>query len=720
MANKTISDLRELSTVSDSNVLVVETNAETFKVTKENLLKEVNTQLNTKSNVNHTHDEYVTESELNAKGLATENYVQTKIAEANLSGGNVDLSGYATKDELSTKSNITHTHSYNELSNKPTIPSLDGYATEAFVTNKIAEASLSGGNVDLSDYATINFVTQEIGKTNTQLSELANKGTTVDVIERVTKEEIDRQIANGTMANLTIADGSITKEKLDPNIKFGVGNGEITTEKLDEGLFNLITESNIKSHEHDNIKDLNKLKINNDGILTLDSVPVGYIDKAELFREIDFNYDDRVKIIVPELIRMTKGTKRKIAFALSSPISCNVSVDSKLEILGKDANGVFSFNSTDKLIRTLEIDATSKLENTIRALIFYQYGNVASDSIKLNKTIVSIGDEVNSDVLVENVALEDVSVSLNDVYYLSANITPSNATNTNVFWQVSDSTVGIIRDGNVFIPKKIGQTTITCITADGGLTATCTLKVTAKPEMIANNSLFFHIDGRDVEKGSKQAYWINRVETNEEITQYGINGQFGTPNSNWNDISKEYGWSGTGFRYYLANSDQPLMNTTSISSELTVEMGILVEDQSQYLDASSRTVFGIWTDEVRGNQIELEVLKSGAIILRVGSNGHWDTSKATVDYNGKPTIRHISVSLNMDTKRLIFMVDGEVILNQVTEKATYTMNWNKFKIMKGSYITPCKLYYLNLYNKALSDGQMMNNYKFEKIIKREM
>ena len=39
MANKTISDLRELSTVSNSNVLVVETNAETFKVTKENLLK---------------------------------------------------------------------------------------------------------------------------------------------------------------------------------------------------------------------------------------------------------------------------------------------------------------------------------------------------------------------------------------------------------------------------------------------------------------------------------------------------------------------------------------------------------------------------------------------------------------------------------------------------------------------------------------------------------
>ena len=60
MANKTISDLRELSTVSDNNVLVVETNAETFKVTKENLLKE----------------------------YATETFVTNKIEEASLSGGN--------------------------------------------------------------------------------------------------------------------------------------------------------------------------------------------------------------------------------------------------------------------------------------------------------------------------------------------------------------------------------------------------------------------------------------------------------------------------------------------------------------------------------------------------------------------------------------------------------------------------------------------------------
>ena len=271
MANKTVSNLNELTTVSNSDVLLVETSTETLKVTKGNLLKEVNEQLNTKSNVNHTHDEYVTESELNAKGLATETFVTNKIAEASLSGGDVDLSGYATKDELNTKvnvsdlSNVATSGDYNDLINVPTIPtvdvtkeyvdtqlltkanitdiptkvseltndsgyltvipeeyvtdteleskgyltehqdisnlatkaevqtkadvnhihsqylttipteyiteteladalstkantsdipSLEGYATETYVTNKIAEASLSGGEVDLSGYAT--------------------------------------------------------------------------------------------------------------------------------------------------------------------------------------------------------------------------------------------------------------------------------------------------------------------------------------------------------------------------------------------------------------------------------------------------------------------------------------------------------------------------------------------------------------------------------------
>ncbi len=107
-------------------------------------------------------------------------------------GGSTD--GH-THNNLSTLHKITETKikawdaksdfsgSYNDLTNKPTIPTVDvtksyvdsevskkadrahshsEYATPSYVQEKIAEASLSGSDVDLSAYATIEFVNQEI------------------------------------------------------------------------------------------------------------------------------------------------------------------------------------------------------------------------------------------------------------------------------------------------------------------------------------------------------------------------------------------------------------------------------------------------------------------------------------------------------------------------------------------------------------------------------
>ena len=138
--------------------------------------------------------EYVTEEEMSTalstkanksdipslEGYATETFVTNKIAEASLSGGEVDLSGYATKDDLNTKAdksaiptkvsqltndkgyltshqdiskkadksyvdtelakkaNTSHTHSYNDLTDKPTIPSTSNLATKTELTNGLA------------------------------------------------------------------------------------------------------------------------------------------------------------------------------------------------------------------------------------------------------------------------------------------------------------------------------------------------------------------------------------------------------------------------------------------------------------------------------------------------------------------------------------------------------------------------------------------------------
>lgn len=151
--------------------------------------------------------------------LATQTYVNQKIAEASLSGGEVDLSAYATinfveqeieKIELTPgpqgpkgeKGDIgpqgpqglkgdkgevgpqgiqgpkgdkgdPGTTTWEGITNKPT-----NLATESFVTQKIAEASLSGGDVDLSGYATIDFVTQEINSIELTPGPKGDKGDT--------------------------------------------------------------------------------------------------------------------------------------------------------------------------------------------------------------------------------------------------------------------------------------------------------------------------------------------------------------------------------------------------------------------------------------------------------------------------------------------------------------------------------------------------------------
>ena len=67
--------------------------------------------------------------------------------------------------------------------------------------------------VIIDENASANLQNQ-INQTNSQLEHIANKGTTVEVLERVTKEEINRQIEDGTIANLTLADNSIKSDKI--------------------------------------------------------------------------------------------------------------------------------------------------------------------------------------------------------------------------------------------------------------------------------------------------------------------------------------------------------------------------------------------------------------------------------------------------------------------------------------------------------------------------
>ena len=108
--------------------------------------------------------EYITETELNAKGYLTEHQ---------------DISGKADK-----------VHSHPEYLTEH--QSLAGYATETFVTTKIAEAELGGEDVDLSGYATkqdISVVDAKIAAHDTRIGNLENAG-------YATKTYVDNAVAN--------------------------------------------------------------------------------------------------------------------------------------------------------------------------------------------------------------------------------------------------------------------------------------------------------------------------------------------------------------------------------------------------------------------------------------------------------------------------------------------------------------------------------------------
>ena len=82
---------------------------------------------------------------------------------------------------------------------------------------------------DLSNITSaVNLNSEKINELNSQMDTIANKGTTVEVLERVTKEEIDRQIQDGTIANLTLADNSIENNKYkDKSVSLNKLNGDV-------------------------------------------------------------------------------------------------------------------------------------------------------------------------------------------------------------------------------------------------------------------------------------------------------------------------------------------------------------------------------------------------------------------------------------------------------------------------------------------------------------
>lgn len=72
---------------------------------------------------------------------------------------------------------------------------------------------------------------------------------------------------------------------------------------------------------------------------------------------------------------------------------------------------------------------------------------------------------------------EEIKLMPGDSRQLTSTITPENADDKSVTWSIKDSSIASVDQNGLVTAKKIGETTITVTTKDGGFTATCAINV---------------------------------------------------------------------------------------------------------------------------------------------------------------------------------------------------------------------------------------------------
>ena len=210
------------------------------------------TELTNKGYLTSIPSEYVTDGELNAKGYltsvpagyATETYVKNAIADAELAGGDVDLSGYATKDDLNSKVDKVTGKSLiadSEITRLASVTNYNDTAIKADISKKantsdLSKVATSGSYNDLSNKPTIPTV-------NNGTLTIQKNGTTVKTFTANSSSNVTANITVPTKtSDLTNDSGFLTEH---------------------QDISNLATKSELHSHSNKTILDgITQAKIN--------------------------------------------------------------------------------------------------------------------------------------------------------------------------------------------------------------------------------------------------------------------------------------------------------------------------------------------------------------------------------------------------------------------------------------------------------------------------
>ena len=168
-----------------------------------------------------------------------------------------------------------------------------------------------------------------------------------------------------------------------------------------------------------------------------------------------------------------------------------------------------------------------------------------------------------STVAVTGVALNKSAVTLEEGQNekLTATIAPANATNKNITWSSDKPDIASVDASGKVTAHKAGEAVIMVKSEDGGKTASCTVKVTAKPP--TTYKITFSVDGTGGTFKAK-AEGIAETETSPITIEQGKTVTFrATPDSGY----RVKGWT----------RDGEVVNGTNASYSFTVTKGVEVK-----------------------------------------------------------------------------------------------------------------------------------------------
>ena len=222
-------------------------------------------------------------------------------------------------------------------------------------------------------------------------------------------------------------------------------------------------------------------------------------------------------------------------------------------------------------------------------------------------------------VPVTGVSLNKTSLSLakGSTQTLTATITPSDATNKNVTWTSSNTSVATVDASGKVTAVASGNATITVKTVDGGKTAACSVTVTVPVTGVSLN-----MSSLSLTKGSTETLMatINPSDaTNKSVTWTSSNTSVATVDSN-GKVTAEAGGSAT---ITVKTADGNKTATCSVTVTVPVTGVSLNKTSLSLAKGSTETLIATITPSDATNQS----------VTWTSSN----TSVATVDSNGKVT-----------------------------------------------------------------------------------